>query len=163
MNELADYRSKIGTFLPSMGKISNSNSHQKSHGYGSAGICIALAIFIAITMALEMDPGVESNPEPGLIDTITTEEKTTFNKVQRLNHRIASAASHRYFLSVCITRNLLPKGYKSKTPIVTSSPNQSLADHKCELTKEYTIKLMKADVYHYDNILPSLVIERDLA
>ena len=116
-------------------------------------------------MALEMDPGVESNPGPGLVDTIsiTTEEKSTFNNFQRLNHRIASAASHRYFLSACITSNLLPKGYKSKTPIVTSSPNQSLADHKCELTKEYTIKLMKADVNHYDKILPSLVIERDLA
>ena len=114
-------------------------------------------------MALEMDPGVESNPGPGLVDTITTEEKTAFNKVQRLNHRIASAASHRYFLSVCINRNLLPKGYKPKTPIVTSSPNQSLADHKCDLTKENIIKLMKADVNHYDKILPSLVIERDLA
>ena len=79
-----------------MGKISNSNPHRKSHGYGSAGICIALAIFIAITMALEMDPGVESNPGPCLVDTITTEEKNSIQQGSKAQSRIASAAIENY-------------------------------------------------------------------
>ena len=163
MIDLATYRSRIGTFIPTTSRM---KGNSQVGGY-SASALFLLAIFLATAttaLALETDPSIEKNPGPSqqtFKETITKKEKVYTQKIECLNHKIAKIASHRYFLQRCMELDITPTGYEHNQSVATASSTTELVEKHKALKEAYIKDRIQNDIIHYDCELPGKVIERD--
>ena len=163
MDDLENYRRRIGTFCQ-MGMVLKFLKFDTQRVCSVWLFCTVLAVIGVTALGLENDPSIEKNPGPLNTQTfpnLPSSVISLYNKIERLNSKIATHSCHRFFLSRCLELEIIPKGYRVKCNISTASPTQELSDKHNKLLCEYCTKRMTTDLDHHNTKLSETIPGRD--
>ena len=100
MDDLANYRSRIGTFFQSNYAKKVFKIYTKTKGRFAFTYSLSLLVVLSLAAhCLKQDPSIEQNPGPNFQ---SEKEKSLFYAIRKFNKKIADICSHRYFLTKCL-------------------------------------------------------------
>ena len=129
MDDLDNYRRRIGTFISTHHSASRINTLHRGKDNATSFIfkvaflvCFSLPVFCST-----QDPSIAKNPGPRQRDTpfpyTTAQEKTLFLQIRKLHEDRININSHTLFLQNCLNNRLVPKVYFQLFP--QQWPNQT--------------------------------------
>ena len=130
MDDLDNYRRRMGTFISSHHSVSRINTLHRDKDNSTSFtfkvaflVCFSLGIFCST-----QDPSIAKNPGPGQRDIpfpyTTAQEKTLFLQIRKLHEDRINRNSHMLFLQNCLNNQVIPNGLLKTFSSAVAKPDE---------------------------------------
>ena len=158
MDELMNYRAKIGCFVQRGGTVINTKRSSKTTTKNGLGYTMIFLMLTSLAIQMTMvDPGIESNPGPtqtqNTRDKFPQEESKYMREIKSLNKTLARLSSHRFFNKRCMEMSLTPKTLYNEISNTPAKPNNQLLDKLQKLKDSHTVEALATYNEHYTEII----------